>query len=92
MGAITIRGIAIDSANLVLQTGPISKELRDTLDAQLAVQERIDEYIQALRLTEYSTLVFLHRLPIARTFRFTLWKLLADRPWGMESERVGIPG
>lgn len=59
--AITVQGIAIDSANLVLQTGPISKELRDTLDTELAVQERMDEYIQALKVDRVFNLGFLTR-------------------------------
>ncbi len=34
--SIAVRGIAIDSANEALQSGPVSKEVRDALDAELA--------------------------------------------------------
>lgn len=47
---ITCQNYAIESANLVLQAGPVSKELRNVLDAELAVQERMDGYIEALKV------------------------------------------
>jgi hypothetical protein len=40
--ALTIQGMAVDSANQVLQAGPVSKEVHQLLDAELALQERMD--------------------------------------------------
>jgi hypothetical protein len=49
--AIALQGMAIDSASLALQAGPVSKGVREALDAELAVQERsaMEEYIRALQ-------------------------------------------
>jgi hypothetical protein len=40
--ALAIRGSAIERANEALQTGPVSKEVRNALDAELAVHERME--------------------------------------------------
>ena len=45
----TIQGIAVQSANLVLQAGPVSKEVRDALDAEIAIQERMEGYTWAYK-------------------------------------------
>jgi hypothetical protein len=42
--AIAVRRYAIDAANEALQSGPVSKEVRDALDAELARQERMEGY------------------------------------------------
>ena len=47
--AIAVRGVAIDSVNAALQTGPVSKEVRDALDAELAVQQRMEGVVWALK-------------------------------------------
>ncbi len=47
--ANAVRGIAIDSVNVSLQTGPVSNDVRDALDAELARQERMDQYAWALK-------------------------------------------
>ena len=47
--AISVRGCAIQSANEALQTGPISKDVRDALDAELAIQERMEGFAWALK-------------------------------------------
>ena len=47
--AITFQDIAISSADFILQTGPVSKEVRDALDAELAIQERMDGFSAALK-------------------------------------------
>ena len=44
LAAASIQGIAVDSANLVLQTGLVSKEIRGVLDAELARQERTEGF------------------------------------------------
>jgi hypothetical protein len=61
--AMAVRGIAIDAANLALQTGPVSKEVRDALDAELAVQERMDAYGWAIKSTRAFELDYLRTLP-----------------------------
>ena len=48
LAAASIQGIAVDSANLVLQTGLVSKEIRGVLDAELARQERTEGFAWAL--------------------------------------------
>ena len=47
--AIAFRQTAAECVNLVLQTGPVSNGLRETLDAELAVQERMEGYAWALK-------------------------------------------
>lgn len=49
IGAFYVRGIAIHSANLVLQVGSVSKRVRDALDDELAAQERMEGYVHALK-------------------------------------------
>jgi hypothetical protein len=44
-----LRGMAIETANEALQTGPVSKGVRDALDAELAVEERMDGFPATLR-------------------------------------------
>jgi hypothetical protein len=46
---LTIRSIAVDAANQALQTGPISKDVRLALDAELAIQERTNALPWALK-------------------------------------------
>ena len=46
---VTSQGIAIDSLNLALQTGPVSKAVRQSLDAELAIQERREGVVWALK-------------------------------------------
>jgi hypothetical protein len=43
--AIAVRGMAVDLANQALQTGPVSQEVRDALDGELAAQQRMDGYV-----------------------------------------------
>ncbi len=47
--AIAVRGIAIDSANEALQTGTVSKEVHDALDAELAIQQPMKGFASALK-------------------------------------------
>ena len=47
--SIAVRGIAIDSANDALQTGPVSKEVRDSLDAELSIQQPMTGFAWALK-------------------------------------------
>jgi hypothetical protein len=68
--AITVRGIATDSANSVLQIGPVSKEIRNALDAELATQERMEGYVWALKCDRASALdSFRNTIPL-RNFWF----------------------
>ncbi len=47
--AMAVRGTATDSADMALQTGPVSHEVRKSLDAELAVQEGMAGYAWALK-------------------------------------------
>ena len=53
---ITMCLIAIDEANFALQTGPISAKVRDALEAELAIHERTDRLIPALKNERASSL------------------------------------
>jgi hypothetical protein len=46
--AMAVRGVAVDAACKALEAGPISKEVRDALDAELATQERMEGFALAL--------------------------------------------
>lgn len=47
--ALTIQGVAVNCANMALQAGPVSQELRLSLDAELAIQERMEGYTWAFK-------------------------------------------
>lgn len=47
--ALTVRGMAVAAANLAFQSGSVSKETRQALDAELAIQERTDGFAWALK-------------------------------------------
>ncbi len=47
--AIAVRGYAIRSANEALQTGPVSKEVRDALDSELAIQQPMEGFVWAFK-------------------------------------------
>jgi hypothetical protein len=49
MVALTLREMTIGAADYAMQTGPISKEVRATLDAELANCERTDSWSLALK-------------------------------------------
>jgi hypothetical protein len=64
---ITIRTIAVDAVNAVLQSGPISKKVRDALNVELARHESMSSYRWAV-LSDRAYGIARHaRLP-ARTF------------------------
>jgi hypothetical protein len=46
---ITLQGMTIEAANAALQTGPVSKPIRDSLDAALALQEPADAFVRAMK-------------------------------------------
>lgn len=47
--AFAFRSMAIETANVALQMGPVSKESREALDVELAIQERMDGYNWAIK-------------------------------------------
>jgi hypothetical protein len=47
--ALAIRGMAVEEANLALQAGPVSKEVRQALDGELAIQERMAGYAWTIK-------------------------------------------
>ncbi len=73
-----LRGMAIETVNEALQTGPVSKEVRSALDAELAVQERMDGFPTTLRCERPFWLSGADTIPM-RNF----W-LLARGFWNMQ--------
>ena len=65
--AIVIQGMAAESANRALQTGPVSKEVRQALDAELAVQERMEGYARMIRTERAFDLDSFPRLAVFAT-------------------------
>jgi hypothetical protein len=49
LAALVVRGMAVQSANEALQTGHVSQDVRNALDAELADHERMDGYASMLR-------------------------------------------
>ena len=47
--ALACRGLAVESANLVLRSGPVSPDARQSLDAELARQEGVEGYGSMLK-------------------------------------------
>ena len=47
--ALACRGLAVESANLVLRSGPVSPDARQSLDAELARQEGVEGYASMLK-------------------------------------------
>jgi len=47
--ALACRGLAVESANLVLRSGPVSPDARQSLDAELARQEGAEGYASMLK-------------------------------------------
>ena len=61
--AATIQGIAVDCANAALQAGPVSKEVRQALDAELVHQETLEGYKWALKSDRVLTLGIFAQFP-----------------------------
>lgn len=61
--AIAIRGSAVRAANEALQAGPLSKEIRDALDAELAMQERMQGLYHAMRTDRPFAIGYIQNLP-----------------------------
>jgi hypothetical protein len=47
--AVTLQGMGVACANMALQAGPVSPEIRRALDAELAVQERMEGFAWAIK-------------------------------------------
>jgi hypothetical protein len=73
--AMAVRLYAVDSANLALQTGAVSPQARNALDAELAIQERMEGYTWILK----SERAF--GLESSRTFPFRNFWLLNRGIW-----------
>ena len=83
--AITIQHIAVDSANLVLQAGPVSKEVREALDAELILQEPLDGFTRMLKSERAFGLDCFRNLP----FR-NVWLLNRGRLNQWESKYLDV--
>jgi hypothetical protein len=62
--ALTIQGMAIEEANFALQAGSVSQELRQALDTELAIQERMDGYLWAVRSDRPCMIDMFSRFPL----------------------------
>ncbi len=73
--AMAVRGTATDSADMALQTGPVSHEVRKSLDAELAVQEGMAGYTWALKSERAFGLDSFRTLPLRNLWFFSrgLW-------------------
>ena len=65
---VAVRGIAIDSANEALQTGPVSKEVRDALDSELAIHDRLEGFVWALKSERPYVVESMRDSPFAKNF------------------------
>jgi hypothetical protein len=63
MVAVRDRGIAMECANVALRVGPVSQQVRDALDAELAIQDRMDGYVWAIRSQRASFLDEFETIP-----------------------------
>lgn len=61
--AVACGGTAMQGANEVLQSGPVSPASRSALDAELALHDHVDGYRWALRSERASVLAAMHELP-----------------------------
>ncbi|MGO8690743.1 MAG: hypothetical protein ACLQLG_14060 [Thermoguttaceae bacterium] len=61
--ALTMQGMAVDSANTVLQAGPVSSGVRGALDRELAIQERMEGFVWTLK-SEQAYMVEMFRTAI----------------------------
>ncbi len=61
--AMAVRSFAIQPTNLALQTGPVSAHVRRALDAELAVQERMEGYAWTIKSHRAFELATLRTLP-----------------------------
>ena len=68
-----------ESANEALQTGPISKEVRDALDAELAIQERMEGFAWAIKSERAYVLESFRNIVPGRNF----W-LVSRGIWNMQ--------
>jgi hypothetical protein len=64
--AMTVQDFAIESANAALQTGTVSKEVRQALDAELAIEDRVGGYIWAIKCERVAGLELFGDIPSRR--------------------------
>ncbi len=81
LAGVTLRGIAVNCINFALQSGPVSKEIRDALDEELVLNACQDNYIRTLKSELALSISFFNMFP-SRNF----W--LVSRPfWNREESR-----
>jgi len=79
---VACKGMGLDAANNVLQAGPVSKELRKELDAELARHDNLDGYRWAMRtervygLTQYAAIPARNVWPIRAQWNYDESKYL----------------
>jgi len=64
------RGMAIDDANMVLQAGNTPTKVREALDAELAIHERMDAYAWAMKSERANGLSWFQNLPLRNFWLF----------------------
>jgi len=77
--AIAVRWVAIESANEALQTGPISKEVRGSLDVELAIQQHMQGYSWSLKSERSHVVASFRNIIPLRNF----W-LISRGMWNMQ--------
>jgi hypothetical protein len=70
--ALTVRAIAAENANWALQAGPVSKEVRHALDAELAAQEGMAGYAFMIKSERaYGVDWFRRRVPLRNLWLYS---------------------
>ena len=70
----TIAEIAVNCANNALQAGPISPDVRQALDAELASQERMEGIVQAIKNERAFIIELFQNLPLRNFWLISRWR------------------
>lgn len=62
--AMSLQGMAVEQANLVLQSGPVAQELRQAIDAELATLEQANGYTAAIKTDRAGGIDYFSQLPL----------------------------
>jgi hypothetical protein len=80
---VGVRRWAIESANLVLQSGSVSQEMHQVLDAELEIDERMDSFIFSMKTERAYDMDDIRRRRSGNIFSNVLWNI-------MESQELDI--
>ena len=92
--AIAVRGYAIRSADAALQTGAISKDVRDALDKELAIQERMEGFVWAMKSERAYALEYFRDMIPARNFWLIrgMWNMQESACLEVHSTFIALAG